>query len=297
MKPDNGRVFSYADDTAIVFSGDTWKSVYHSAEKGLFEIANWLNAHLLALNISKTKYIAFTNYNTTQPGPNLTLKIHTCHNIFSTNCPCKNIEKVTHLKYLGIIVDQRLSWHTHTDMVMARTRKLIWIFKNLRYVTTKKMLTEIYVALAQSILIYCIPVWGGATKTKFLELERAQRSLIKVMYTKPYRFPTTELYSLSGILTVRKLYIIHAVLKLHKVLPYDPHFQERRRKYRVPVEFVKTKYAKRQFRANSAALYNKINKTMNIYPMTTKDCKKAIVQWLKLKTYDDIELLLQASSI
>lgn len=295
MMPENGRVFSYADDTAIAFSGETWESVYQSAEKGLSKIANWLNSHLLTLNISKTKYIAFTIYNNTQPGPNVTLKIHTCHNKPSTNCSCKNIEKVTHIKYLGIIVDQRLSWHTHTDMVMARMRKLIWIFKNLRHVTTKKMLTEIYVSLAQSILTYCIPVWGGATKTKFLELERAQRSLIKVMYTKPYRFPTIELYSLSGILTVRTLYILHAVLKLHKVLPYDPHHQERRRKHSVaPVKFVKTAYAKRQFNTNAATLYNKINKIINIYPMTTKDCKKAMVQWLKLKSYDDIELLLQA---
>ena len=42
-------------------------------------------------------------------------------------------------------------------------------------------------------------MWGGATKTKFLELERAQRCLIGVMFTKPYRFPTTELNSLTDI--------------------------------------------------------------------------------------------------
>lgn len=31
--------------------------------------------------------------------------------------------------------------------------------------------------------------WSGATKAELLELERAQRSLIKIMYNEPYRFP------------------------------------------------------------------------------------------------------------
>lgn len=196
MLLENGRVFSYADDTAVAFSGDTWEAVHQTAEKGLMEIVNWLNIHLLTLNISKTKYIAFSKYKNNQPGANFTLKIHTGDNITNTNCSCQNIENVSYIKYLGIIVDQRLSWHNHIDMVLARTRKLIWIFKNLRYVTTKKMLTQIYLSLAQSILTYCVPVWGGAIKTKFLELERAHRYLIKVMYCKPYRFPTNELYSI-----------------------------------------------------------------------------------------------------
>ena len=112
--------------------------MYQSAERGILKITNWLNSHLLTLNISKTKYIAFTNYNNSQPGHNVTLKIHTCNDTSSKTCSCDNIEKVSHIKYLGVIVDQRLSWHTHTDMVMARTRKLIWTFKNLRHVTSKK---------------------------------------------------------------------------------------------------------------------------------------------------------------
>ncbi|XP_050361277.1 uncharacterized protein LOC126780688 [Nymphalis io] len=59
----------------------------------------------------------------------------------------------------------------------------------------------ISVLTVQSTLGYCIPVWGGAAKTRFLELERAQRCLMRVMYSKPYRFPTTALYEISGLLT------------------------------------------------------------------------------------------------
>lgn len=83
------------------------------------------------------------------------------------------------------MIDQRLSWHAHIELLMNGARKLYWIFKI--HVAHKNVL-KIYTSLAQSIISYCIPVWGGATKTKILELERAQRSLIKVMYFKPYRY-------------------------------------------------------------------------------------------------------------
>lgn len=296
MKLDNGRVFSYADDTAIVFTGDSWESVHEYSEKGLMRVSKWLNYFLLTLNISKTKYIAFTNYNNSQPEPNHNLRIHSCNNPSHNNCSCTKIGKVSHIKYLGVMLDQRLSWHLHADMVMSRTRKLIWIFRTLRYVTSKLLLNQIYISLAQSVLVYCIPVWGGAIKTKFLELERAQRSLLKVMYFKKYRYPTEDLYSLSGLLTVRKLYILHAVLKLHKTLPYDPSHNKKRRHYIVaPEVLVKTSYAKRQFTRQSASIYNKLNKTLNIYPMRYRECKKSVIDWLKSKSYGDIENLLKST--
>ncbi|CAB3243932.1 unnamed protein product [Arctia plantaginis] len=74
---------------------------------------------------------------------------------------------------------------------------------------SKTNVNKIYIALAQRVITYCIPVWGGATKTHFLEVERAQRSLLKVMYLKPYRFPTNILYMTCSLLSVRKLYVLN----------------------------------------------------------------------------------------
>lgn len=59
-------------------------------------------------------------------------------------------------------------------MVQFRVRKPIWIFKSLRHVISKELLNKIYIALVQSVIKYCIPVWGGAKKCKFLDLERTQ---------------------------------------------------------------------------------------------------------------------------
>lgn len=166
----------------------------------------------------------------------------------------------------------------------------------LRHVATKSLLNQIYISLAQSVIGYCLPLWGGATKTKFLELERAQRSLIKVMFFKPYRFPTESLYLTSGLLTVRKLYILQLVLKEHKSLFYDAEHDKieiRRKKNAAPLVTVKTTFAKRQYLRQSSYLYNLINKDLAIYPLTYFNCKKLLTEWLKTKCYDDIESMVQ----
>ncbi|XP_063537560.1 uncharacterized protein LOC134746918 [Cydia strobilella] len=46
------------------------------------------------------------------------------------------------------------------------------------------------------VLTYCLPVWGGAAKTRFIDVERAQRSLLKIMYFKKMWFSTDKLYQL-----------------------------------------------------------------------------------------------------
>lgn len=286
-----GRIFSYADDTALVFTGSTWDTVKISAERGLLNVSYWLRDNLLTLNTEKTNYICFTPSNKSQPDHNFDIKIHTCSDSGNLICNCPTIEKVRQTKYLGIMLDQQLNWHSHLELLTNRTRKLIWVFKSLRQVMNNKLKNKIYVALAQSVLTYCIPIWGGADKTHFLALERAQRSLIKVIYSKPYRFPTDKLYKMSGLLTVRKLYILNLILACHKSLPYIDLNHKRRKDVVAPVTATRTAFARRQYRAQSTYMYNKVNKILSIFPMLSYTCKRALAEWLDSLSYEEVEKL------
>ena len=287
------RVFCYADDTAIVFSGRTWEAARSAAESGLSVVKQWLNSNLLTLNIGKTNYMCFTPSQRSQPESDLRIAIHECYHP-TNHCTCPRIQKVASTKYLGILIDQTLSWHSHIELVISRIRKLKWIFKSLRHVMTSTLLKKIYVALAQSVITYCIPVWGGATKTKFLDLERAQRSLIKILYFKPYRYSTENLYKLCELLSVRKLYIVNTVKYLHKKEPYDPSKISKRRKGTViQSPSIRTEFARRQYNSQSAHIYNSINQKLNLYPMILYECTKAVTEWLKTLSYDNTETILK----
>ncbi|KOB72801.1 Uncharacterized protein OBRU01_11774, partial [Operophtera brumata] len=129
---------------------------------------------------------------------NLHIHSYPCNRQISTNtsCICPILERVSNIKYLGINIDDRLSWKIHITSVAKRLRKLMYVFKELRAVCDKTLLIQTYKALGECIIAYCITTWGAAAKTHILELERAQRSLLKVLLRLPFRHPTTAVYEM-----------------------------------------------------------------------------------------------------
>lgn len=296
LKLDGAKVVAYADDTALVFSDKTWESVKVKTELGLSKVAGWLRTNLLTLNTSKTNFLCFSIYNRSQLGSDFSIKLHLNGNVSKcgADCSCPLINKVNKTKYLGIYLDQRLSWHPQIEFVSKRIRKLTWVFQTLRHVTNKDLIKKIYKALAQSVLGYGIAIWGGTRKTKFLEIERAQRSLLKVMDFKPRRYPTHMLYNGTQLLSVRKLYILLITLKVHKTLTYDNKLMNKRRKHKVALICdCKTSFATIQFTRQSAHIYNNINKILNIYSLNYYECKKIVTEWLNAIGYDETEQILK----
>lgn len=247
------------------------------------------------MNAYKTNYIAFSLLNRTQPNTNFNIRVHHCSNTErEVGCDCPLIGKVNAVKYLGVMLDQNLSWQPHIELVSSRLRKLMWIFRALRYVASKPLLNQIYIALAQSISIYCITVWGGAAKTKMIDVERAQRALLKVAYFKKRRFPTTSLYALADTLSIRRLFLLHTILRKHTQVEYHPPRCDKRRNHNVAkIVQTRTQFAQSQLQYLSSYLYNKSNKILQIYSLPLRECKSKVTAWLKTLDYDETELLLK----
>lgn len=294
----HGKLYTFADDTALIFHGKTWEKAQKNAESGLRRAAEWFTENLLTLNATKTKYILFSNTKRTLPLDNtFKIQLHSCLDSDQSNCGCPTLERTKTIKYLGVLLDEHLTWVPHINLVAGRTRKLIFIFKKLRHVADYPLLKTIYYALAQSILSYCITTWGGARKTHLKTLEKAQRSLLKVIKFKHYRYSTVALYSECDVLSIRQLFVLETIKSQHKRLPYDKDFlKKKRRAHRVcPSLQFKTSFIAK-FQCNiGPLLYNKINNILNIYPLNHYECKKILTSWLKSKTYEEIEDLLEVT--
>lgn len=168
----NGSILTFADDTVLFFSGVTWEEVFISANQGLSEVCLWLQSNILTLNVAKTKYISFAHRTNLLPPTALTITAHTCISD-SHDCSCPILERAESIKYLGVTLDQTLSFRHHIDILVSRLRKLIYILKTLKHVADRKVIKLVYFALCQSIVEYCITSWGGAAKTHLINLERS----------------------------------------------------------------------------------------------------------------------------
>jgi hypothetical protein len=291
---DCGKIISYADDTALIFSAKSITDVYEHAQHGFNVVTNWLKLHLLTLNSDKTKYIRFSMRKTEPVAHNLKLYAHNCKEKSNSLCSCQYLANTDKIKYLGVIIDETLSFKDHIKALCNRVRKLMFVFKKLRSIADPNLIKQVYFALCQSILTYCISSWGGSAKTTLLTLERAQRALLKVATSRPFLYPTDLLYKSCEVLTVRQLYIISTTLKQHARTPFNAEYRNKRRKDMICTQTVQRKhhFSSRFFVFLGPLLYNRLNAILDLHPLSYACCKTTLRRALQKMTYDDTEKLL-----
>lgn len=290
----NSEIICYADDTVLLYSGKGWDSTISAAEKGVSQISEWLRNNLLTLNSGKTKYLCFHKTAASKPSTNFTFKVHSCNNILLNNCSCDQIERVHTMKYLGVSIDENLNFKDHVLGLAKRVRKIIGVMKKLRNSASKQILTQVYTAICQSLLTYCITIWGSAAKTILIDVERAQRSVLKVMLKKPYRYPTSDLYTDSQVLSVRKLFILKTCLSTHRKTLNSPEYNHllSKRVFRIPTLSTNTTFARRFGNFISAHIYNNLLKHCDIKTNTITEAKKTITKFLLTLDYQSTEQFL-----
>ena len=166
--------------------------------------------------------------------------------------------------------------------------------KMIRDCASLEIKRTVYIALCQSLIQYCIVIWGGAAKTNIINLERAQRAVLKTLLHKPYRYPTETLYSEASLLSVRKLFILNATSKTHISIHKRKDFSyiQTKRNFRIPTPSVNSSYAQRHPHFLHPYVYNAVNKQCDIVECTRTQLKRKVTSWLLTLTYEDTEKLI-----
>lgn len=164
-----GEIVSFADDTALITTGKSWLDVEEKTNCQLNEVADWLALNKLSLNIDKTVFITFGNYCNSVPE---TMKIAIKN---------KDVKRVEQCRYLGLVLDYRLKWDFHIELILKKTKYLVFIFRKLSKIMKQKTLMIVYYALFHSILSYGIIAWGGAYPTQIILLQRLQYKLLGII--------------------------------------------------------------------------------------------------------------------
>lgn len=195
-----GQVYCFADDAAICYTSDSWEETHRLATEDLTNLQKWYTSMSLQLNFNKTSYMTFSIDNRGQPRNYL---------IQVTDIDQKTItiQRQTHVRYLGIILNNHLKWTEHIDLLKTKLRQLMYIFYNFNQACSKNIIREIYYAMAQSLLQYGITSWGGAYKNVLTKLMTTQNMLLRTILNKDRLFHTNELYRLFEVPTLTDLYL------------------------------------------------------------------------------------------
>lgn len=195
------------------------------AEYGLRRVNNWLMDNKLTLSLPKTKFVPYFLSSTTMPNDHLRIHLH-CYDCDSYTCNnCPEVTKCFSTKYLGVVLDSNMKWESQINLVCKRLRKLVYVFSNLRKFLTPRLMRVMYFALAQSVLLYGLPVWGGAYATTLNPVYICQKVLLRVITKSKFLEHTAPLFRNLKIFKLKYLIDINSVKQVlrEKRFTYPSH--------------------------------------------------------------------------
>jgi len=114
------------------------------------------------------------------------------------------ISKQSSVKYLGVILDDKLNWKPQIEKLVTQLSKSRVMLFKLKHYTSISVLKSAFFALCHSYLTYSILNWRRANKMTLLPLFRLQNKAVGTLeYNKT---KTTILYSKHKILGIPDLF-------------------------------------------------------------------------------------------
>ena len=160
---DVAHTVMFADDSNFFFCGNNIDQLTILINHELEKISYWFMINKLSLNINKTHYIIFCSKNMRATN-SLPIKIDNIQ-----------VQQVYSTKFLGVIINQSLTWTNHISLINQKVAKNIGIIKRIRSKLPDTVLTNLYFTLVHPYLDYCNIVWGVCRSTVFNKLFLLQK--------------------------------------------------------------------------------------------------------------------------
>ena len=148
----------YADDTTLVSTLENFGTLSNVAELEyainceISKISSWLVSNMLVLNVAKSKLMLF--FKSPKHPPKLRLTING-----------DIIEQVEEFNFLGITVDQNVTWDAHITKISIKLARVIGILHKLKRTFPQHILRTIYNSLIHPHFIYGLYLWGFKMQT------------------------------------------------------------------------------------------------------------------------------------
>ena len=197
---DKLKFFLFADDTNAVYADKNLKSLETTVNQELCKLFDWLTANKLTLNIKKTNFVIFRP---TQRKLTYYPKIMIFDNDQNKNVALECKEFV---RYLGIIIDNNLSWKHHIDHVAIKMSRTVGLICKLRYFLPRHTLLTIYRSLVAPYLTYGLTAWGQAYKSHLEKLLKLQKRALRFIYFSERNQHAIPLFIDAGVLPLKFLY-------------------------------------------------------------------------------------------
>ena len=181
----------FADDTNIFLSNEDINSLVVRANSVLADISYWFKLNKLSLNTKKSNFIMFS---TRKVASELILKIDNVR-----------IDRVYQTKFLGVILNDKLTWENHISLIRNKVSKSIGILRRIHNIIPESILRNLYYTLVNPYFEYCNIIWATNSTGTLAKLFRIQKRALRLITNSKWNAHTDPLFRQCKMLTIYKL--------------------------------------------------------------------------------------------
>jgi hypothetical protein len=195
------NLIMFADDTSIFTRTYDTIQLQNYLNSAIREINKWFLNNQITLNLDKTCFIEFINKDI--GNSEIQIKIGR-----------KNINTSNEIKFLGLIIDNKLSWKGHIEYITPKLNSACYCIRAVKPFVSQDTLKIIYYSYFHAVMVYGLPFWG--TSTDSIKVFKLQKKAIRVMMGCKRSQSCRELFIKLKILPLPSQYIFSLLMFLNK---------------------------------------------------------------------------------
>lgn len=258
----NCQIQLFADDTILYFVGDNADQIIDVINEDLNLLYQWLNGNNLKVNISKTKFMIIKN----KYGNQVT---STRNKIHIEN---QEISIVKEIKYLGIIVDEHLTFANHASYITKKVAKKVNLLGRIGQNLSSWTRKTIYQSIIKPHFSYCSSILFLCSNKEINDLQKKQNQAMRIILRCNKYSRIQWMLNCLEMLSVRQMIYLNTMLfifkLLHGLMPThllnmckfasDVHDYNTRYRNNFYVRTVRTNFAQNNLFAKGLLAYNNL---------------------------------------
>lgn len=197
----------FADDTLIYVTGESSAEVERKLHIAFNVVEEWMNANKLKMNAGKTKYMLVRSIRNELRGNTI------------VKCLDGNeIERVEVMKYLGVIIDDRLRFSAHCDYMLKKIGKKISFLNRIGNYISAYTRCTIYKTIIAPHFEYCATLQIDMGDTQLSRLQKAQNRTMRVILQCDRRTKVKCMLQALQFMTIRQRLYYNMCIFIFKIL-------------------------------------------------------------------------------
>ena len=174
--------YLFADDTCLSFSASYTTKLIGDINSELNKVYHWMKANKLRINSQKSTALFI---------PSKTNKhIHNIDVLYNG----AKINVCKSAKYLGVHIDRDLSFKPQIQILQNKLSRSLGIIFKAKTFLPKYALSQLYHAMFNSHLLYCVTIWTSTYSTYLNSIRILQNKVVKLLAGIDWRHFSSSAY-------------------------------------------------------------------------------------------------------